>query len=435
MRSIFSKILLWMLGTTVVSLAGFGLTTWLVSASQPERINLIGRMQALQLEGARQAYDEGGPEQLARYLRRVNELFEAEHFLVTPAGKDLVDGQDRSALLANASTAPRPPMPHGGRLVLASPPTDGGPRLLVSIHPRFAPGNFVLYYLWILVVVVGLGYALAVHLARPLRGLRLAVERFGQGDLSARIGSTRSDEIGELARAFDQMAERLTTLMTAQRRFLQDVSHELRSPLARLALAVRLARSSDDRTAALDRVKKDVDRLSRLVDELVQLTAAEGDPRTRNDEEVPLHELLETLVDDCALEAEATGCRVTFRRDGPAVLVGDRELIRRAFENVLRNAVRYAPAGTVVEVELRSAPDTATITVRDYGTGVPEEALAAIFEPFFRVGEDRSRSGGGVGLGLSIARRAVELHGGRISARNAGPGLGVTIELPTVHES
>lgn len=430
MRSIFSKILLWMFGTTIVSLVGFGLTSWLLTAFQPERVNLITRMQVLQLEGARRAYDEGGPEQLARYLRRLDELFDAEHSLVTPAGKDLVSGQDRSALLAKATTFPHPPAPYGGVLVLASTRVDNGPRLLVTVHPRFHPGSFVPYYLWILVVVVGLGYALAVHLARPLRGLQRAVEQFGQGDFSARIGSTRYDEIGELARAFDQMAERIATLMIAQRRFLLDVSHELRSPLARLALAVHLARSSDDRTASLDRVKKDVDRLSRLVDELVQLTAAEGDPQTRNDEEISLNDLLATLIDDCALEAAPKGCQIVLGQDAPVLMVGDRELIRRAVENVVRNAIRYAPDGTTVEIDVRAARDLATITVRDYGVGVPEESLAAIFEPFFRVGEDRSRSGGGVGLGLSIARRAVELHGGRITAHNASPGLCVTIELP-----
>lgn len=430
MRSIFSKILLWVFGTTVVSLAGFGLTSWLLWAFQPDRVDLIARMQTLQLESARRAYDEGGPERLAQYLRRLDELFEAEHFLVTPSGKDLVSGEDRSKLLAGASTPPWPPAPHRGRVVLASPRGDGGPRLLVTIRPRLRPASIVPYYLWILVVVVGLGYALAVHLARPLRGLQRAVERFGQGDLSARIGSTRGDEIGELARAFDQMAERIETLMVAQRRFLQDVSHELRSPLARLALAVRLARSSDDRAASLDRVKKDVDRLARLVDELVQLTAAEGDPQTRNDEDVPLHDLLVALADDCALEAAAKGCRVSLRQDRPMMMVGDRELIRRAVENVVRNAVRYAPEGTVIEIDARASGGLATVTVRDYGVGVPEDSLAAIFDPFFRVGEDRSRSAGGVGLGLSIARRAVELHHGRITAHNASPGLRVTIELP-----
>jgi signal transduction histidine kinase len=434
MRSIFAKILLWMVATTTVSLAGFGLSTWLLSARQPERIDFMERVQALQIEGARRAYDEGGPAQLARYMRRLDELFEAEHFLVAPSGKDLADGRDLSDFLAHAATPPWPPVPRGGLIILASPRKNNDPRLLVVVHPHFHVGRVVMYYVWILFVVAGLGYALAVHLARPLRGLRRAVERFGEGDLSTRIGSTRADEIGQLARAFDQMAERHATLLAAQRRLLQDVSHELRSPLARLTLAVRIARSSDDRAESLDRIQKDVDRLARLVNELMQLTAAEGDIQSRNEEDVPLHELLQALIEDCALEAESKGCRIVLSAADPVVIVGDPELIRRALENVVRNAIRHAPSQTSIEVTLRTFGEIATIVVRDYGPGVPDDALSAIFEPFFRVDQDRNRAAGGAGLGLSIARRAVELHHGQIAAGNASPGLYMTIALPVARD-
>ena len=182
---------------------------------------------------------------------------------------------------------------------------------------------------------------------------------------------------------------------------------------------------------ALDRIKRDVDRLSGLVAELLQLTTAEGDPDARVLEHVDLDELVRDLADDCGLEAEAKGCRLLARSGGPAEVVGDRELLRRAVENVVRNAVRHAPGGTVVELDLRPGAESATIAVRDRGTGVPDDALERIFRPFFRVDDDRSRAGGGVGLGLAIARRAVDLHRGRIGAENAGPGLRVVIELPT----
>jgi signal transduction histidine kinase len=437
MRSIFAKIVIWAIGTIALSLVGFLLTTRVLERYWPRPAEFIARTQALQLEGARRAYAEGGPEQLAPYLRRLNELFfDAEHFLVDPAGRDLVNGADRSALLARAWSSPGPPpRPSGGRLVVLSRvPEDGGSRLLIVVRPprHGWPGDFLPYYLWILLVIVALGYALAVHLARPLQGLRRAVERFGRGDLGTRIGSTRSDEIGELARAFDLMAERIETLLSAERRLLLDVSHELRSPLARLGFAVELARSSDDRDAALNRIKKDIDRLSRLVNELLQLTSAEGDPLSSKLQEVWLHELLRNLIEDCSLEAEAKGCRIVIREAETASLVGDGELLRRAVENVLRNAIRHAPQGTAIDVDLLARERTASIVVRDYGPGVPEALLGSIFEPFFRVGRDRSRAGGGVGLGLSIARRAVELHRGRVEARNADPGLRVTIELPDV---
>ena len=286
------------------------------------------------------------------------------------------------------------------------------------------------YYLWILLVVVLLGYALAVHLARPLRKLRVAVDQFGRGELATRIGSNRRDEIGELARSFDRMAGRIETLMAAERRLLQDVSHELRSPLARLGYAIELGRTGGDPALALDRIKRDVDRLSRLVGELLQLTTAEGDPHARVVERVALNDLLQDLADDCELEVKAKGCRLVATLDGPAPVVGDRELVRRAVENVHRNAIRHAPEGTNVELAQQASPSLAMISVRDYGTGVPEDALARIFNPFFRVDDDRSRTSGGVGLGLAIARRSIDLHRGRIEAENARPGLRVVIDLP-----
>ncbi len=438
MRSIFTTILLWGVATVGLSLVGYYATSRLIDRGRPHMHgggDMMGKTQDLQLEGGRIALEEGGPEKLAQYLQRLNDRFEAEHFLVDASGKDLVDGTDRSALLARASSRTHPPPSSNNPAILARIPRDGGPRLLIAVPPRrHGGGDFLPYYLWILLVIVLLGYGLAVHLARPLRRLREAVDRFGRWDLATRIGSSRRDEIGELARAFDLMAGRIETLMAAERRLLQDVSHELRSPLARLGFAVELGRTGSDPKASLDRIKRDVDRLSSLVDELLQLTSAEGDPQTRVVREVPLDELLRDLEDDCSLEAQAKGCRLFLREDGPVSVLGDSELLRRAVENVLRNAIRHAPEGSTVEIELRRRPDLATITIRDFGPGVPEEALKAIFNPFYRVDDDRSRASGGVGLGLSIARRAVELHRGTIEARNARPGLLVAIELPVASD-
>jgi two-component system sensor histidine kinase CpxA len=274
------------------------------------------------------------------------------------------------------------------------------------------------------------GWVLAAHLARPLRGLRRIVERYGQGDLSARVQSKRGDEIGALERSFDQMAERIETRLSAERRLLQDVSHELRSPLARLAFAVELARSGENPGAALGRINREVGRLTVLVEELLKLAQAEGDPSSREPEDFPLRDLLLALAEDHALEAGARGCRLTVSAQEPGMVRGERELLRRAVENVLRNAVRHAPDETAIATELRQQPGTVTVAIRDHGPGVPDANLVMIFEPFYRVDSDRSRTSGGIGLGLSIARRAVELHSGRILARNAHPGLCVAIELP-----
>ena len=429
MRSIFAKISLWATVTTIVSLVGFAATTRLIWGNLPGPADLVPKIMTLAREDARQAYERDGPRGLARTLRRLDEIFGAEHFLVDESGADLLGGGDRSRWLSMASSPPYPPRRDGGRFILASEPARG-PRLLIAIPATFNPAGLLPYYLWIFLVIAALGYALAIHLGRPLLSLRRAVERFGKGDLAARTGSTRRDEIGELARAFDLMAQRTQTLMTAQRRLLQDVSHELRSPLSRLGLAVRLARTSDDRQASLDRIKREGDRLTALVDGLLRVAEVEEDSRARDREEVRLDELLKALVDEGAMEADARGCRLDLTMAGPVAVSGDRELLRRAVENVLRNAIRHAPVGSAVECGLRRDGGLSTITVRDLGIGVPEGSLAAIFEPFHRVDADRGRSGGGVGLGLAITRRSVALHGGRITAENARPGLRVTIELP-----
>jgi signal transduction histidine kinase len=429
LRSLFTKILLWFLATTLVSMAALLATsTVLLARFGPD--DFFAHTIALQIDDARRAYEEGGSIRLATYLHRLDAFYPVEHFLTDARGRDLLNGVDRSPLLAKAETSPLPFHPWEGPLVVVYDSDDHRYRLIALIQPRHRIWSFLPFYLWILLVIAFLCYVLAVHLARPLGRLRRTVERFGRGDLSARTHSMRRDEIGDLSRAFDRMAERIETLLNAERRLLLDVSHELRTPLARLRFAVELARTSTDREKALARIRKDVERLATLVDELLQLTRAEGDPSSVKPLLIPLHELLQSLVDDCSLEAEMQRCELVLNVDRPATLRGERELLRRAIENVLRNAIRHAPEGTAVQISLGLGPDVVTITVRDHGSGVPEESLEAIFEPFYRLGDDRGRSSGGVGLGLSIARRAVLLHQGRLCARNARPGLIVTIELP-----
>jgi two-component system sensor histidine kinase CpxA len=170
--------------------------------------------------------------------------------------------------------------------------------------------------------------------------------------------------------------------------------------------------------------------LNALVGQLLQVTRAEGDPNSLRRDPVRLDELLQQLVDDSAIEASARGCRLHYGSRAPVTVEGDSELLRRAMENVIRNAIRYSPADAGVEIALARRGHTAVVAVRDYGPGVPEEALTRLFDAFYRVETSRASSSGGIGLGLSIARRAIELHKGGIRARNAQPGLEVEIELP-----
>jgi two-component system sensor histidine kinase CpxA len=310
------------------------------------------------------------------------------------------------------------------------PSRDGKYTLIVDAVIPPGPPSPIPYYLWIVFATIGFCYILAVQIGSPLLALEHTVDRFGRGDLDVRAKPSGSEEFGKLARAFNLMADRLQMLLKAERRLLQDVSHELRSPLARLKFATELARTSGDREGSLDRIEREIDRLTSLVSELLQVTRAENDPQSRNLHLISLSDLVTQVVDDCSVETQAQGCRFQFSIEQDVQILGDRELLRRAFENVLRNAIRYAPEDTKIKVTLQKYTGQGRIEVRDYGPRVPHSALENIFKPFFRVDADRNKNSGGVGLGLSIAERAVAVHGGRIQARNAGPGLAVEILVP-----
>jgi two-component system sensor histidine kinase CpxA len=218
-------------------------------------------------------------------------------------------------------------------------------------------------------------------------------------------------------------------LRASEKRLLLDVSHELRSPLARLNVALELARQGGA-NSALDRIEREAERLNTLVSELLDVTRTRSEREEERRELVRLDELVHRLADDCAIEAESRGCRLEMEAGGPVTVKGDPELLRRAVENVVRNAIRYAPEGSPVQLRVANGSGRATVAVRDFGPGVPPESLPHLFDAFYRVDTDRNRSSGGVGLGLSIARRAVELHHGKMRASNASPGLLVEIELP-----
>lgn len=289
-----------------------------------------------------------------------------------------------------------------------------------------------------IVVVTGLvSVLLARALSRPLRTLRAAASSYGAGDFSVRVSpglTGADDETRALGEELDRMAERIRDLLEAQRRLLRDVSHELRSPLARLGIALELVRrkSPPDAHEALGRIEREAERLNEMIGELLTLARLDSGEGAQARARVELSDLLADLAGDVAFEAEQRGVRVE-RAIAPALAVtGDAELLRRALENVLRNAVRFSPDDAVVEVSLAAHGASLRAVVRDHGPGVPEEALRRIFEPFFRVAGDRARqAGGGTGIGLAITHSAIVAHGGEVRAENAeGGGLRVTIDLP-----
>ena len=428
MRSLLLRILLASLATIVVSLVAFAAA--LAAIIGPINERLIHHFQARQIEELVDAQTRGGSTEVAALLRRLDASLGATHYLTDSRGLDVVTGEDRSALL----NAPRPfvgPPRSGDNLVVVEPSADKRYRLIISAPPLLDAWAFVPYFVVILAAIGLLGWLLARTIVTPLRALAGAVDRFGRGELATRVTSTRRDEIGQLTHVFNEMADRIETLLTAERRLLQDISHELRSPLARLNIAIELARTAPDRDAAAARLQREVDRLTELVGSLLEVTRAEGDPSQRRTEIVRVGDVLHDVAKTCQVEADARGCRLAVHDTARRTLVGDPELLRRAVENVVRNAIRYAPAGSDVELRAQDGPHALTISVRDTGTGVPDELLPQLAQPFFRVEDARDYApDSGVGLGLSIAQRAVQLHHGRLVAENANPGLRVTLTFP-----
>ncbi len=433
MNSLFAKILLWFWCTLAITLVGSAFI-----AAQSARRNAsdiespAAHLLSFELEQARSAYETGGRPGLESFFDTLERVYHTRGILTDENGRDLLTHQDETELIRGARRRRIFAFFGIGGTTVARRSDDGRYWFIFQV-PGGTIGTWFLTpeHLFFLVAAVLLCYWLAYHLTRPVLSLQKAVERFGRGDLSARTGSTRGDELGELARSFDRMASRTATLVDAERRLLLDISHELRSPLARLGVAVELARSGEDLDTALNRIQKESDRLNSLVGQLLEVTRAEGDPQALRRNVVRLDDLVRQVVDDSQIEAAAHDSSIEYSAPGNVTVEGDPELLRRALENVVRNAIRYSPHGAAIRVALTGNGEKASVVVRDFGPGVPPEALPRLFDAFYRVDSDRDRASGGVGLGLSIARRAIEVHHGTIQARNAGPGLEVAIELPS----
>jgi len=322
---------------------------------------------------------------------------------------------------------------HRYTLVLSPPP---GPRLFLGPKGLPIPGLFIA------IISSGLVcYFLAWLLTMPVVRLRAATRRLAAGDLSARAGAPsvrRRDEVAGLMRDFDTMASRLEALVKAQSRLLNDISHELRSPLARLNVALGLARqrSGVESAAMLERIELEAARLNELIGRLLTLARMEDGEQRIPSRPVLLDEIVLTIAEDAEFEAQARHCHV--RSEIPAgswVVRGDASLLHSAIENVVRNAIRYTREGSTVQIHLEKEPidggDEAVVRVTDCGEGVPADALEKLFQPFYRLDDARGRQTGGVGLGLAITERAVRFHGGKVSASNrAEGGLMVEIRLP-----
>ncbi|MBV9671130.1 MAG: HAMP domain-containing protein [Acidobacteriales bacterium] len=320
--------------------------------------------------------------------------------------------------------------------------TDQGEFLAFAEVPLalFPPFHFTGDLLRMLISIAVSGvvcYLLASYLTRPVDDLRRAAQSIAQGDLTARAAArSGNDQISQLVTDFNRMADRLQATMAAQKQMVSDISHELRSPLARLTVALELARARAGEAAqsALNRIDLEATRLNEMIGRILALAQLTSGEIHMNRQVIVLSDLIRDVVEDADFEARARETSVQLHVEPGAeenLIDGYPSLLRSALENVIRNAIAYTSPGTPIEVNHTSTGGRAFIAIRDHGPGVPEEELPKLFRPFYRVDNSRTRHTGGTGLGLAIASRAIALHNGTIEAHNATDGgMIVDIRLP-----
>jgi two-component system, OmpR family, sensor histidine kinase CpxA len=399
------------------------------------------------------AFEHGGAQKARDYLENLQMKQHVRAFVFDEQGNEIT-GRSSSGW-AERVAAGRPLPPHHGmifprpQILTESRASDDGHHLY-TIAMELPPGPRVFFGPWgipvpgLIIAVLSSGivcYFMARYMTKPVVRLRAATRQLAAGDLTARAGAPGSkgrDEIAGLVRDFDTMAARLETLVKAQSRLLNDISHELRSPLARLNVALGLARqrSGIESAEMLERIELEAGRLNELIGRLLTLARMEDGEQRVPATPVLLDEVVLAVAEDAEFEAQARHCHV--RSEIPAgtwPVRGDASLLHSAIENVLRNAIRYTREGSTVEIYLvrieNDGSPEAVVRVTDCGGGVPADALEKLFQPFYRLDDARGRQTGGVGLGLAITERAVRFHGGRVTASNrAEGGLMVEIYLP-----
>ncbi len=316
--------------------------------------------------------------------------------------------------------------------VIFDPPPRRGP-----FSPPFSWGVRASLLVMALAVSGLVSWLLARSISTPVRRLQAAAHTLSAGNLDARAGDAvtkRRDELGGLGREFDSMAERLGALIAARQRLLRDISHELRSPLARMEMAIGLARQDPASTAEqLDRVEREAERLDQLIGHILEYARLERDPATFTFEELDLSELVREILHDAEFESQSPPGRLRLASADVVKIRGEPHVLHSAIDNVVRNALLHGDTHLPIEISVSDETDAVRIAVRDHGPGVRDEDLPHIFEPFYRAGTKDSThvSTEGTGIGLAITQRAAALHGGGVSASNAeGGGLLVTITLP-----
>ena len=463
MRSLFLKIFLWFgLAMVVVNVASFVTGIVTERRSQPPRTNPMASMFGVYAQTAIEVFERDGKSALASYLEHVERASHIHAVVLDERGNEVSGGTlpDGATDLAKRVTENSPFLFHFPKTqqkplaAQAVRGTSGALYVLVGELPKPSfpgppprPGEAgsLLFGLRLagrsLLPLLLIGslfcYWLARYLSTPIVQLRGATQELSDGNLAARVDERllkRRDEIGYLGRDFNVMASRIESLLAAQRQLLGDISHELRSPLARQGVALGLARrrGNPEVSSALERIGREAERMNQMIGQLLTLSQLESGADTLSKVEIDLGGLVQEVADDADFEARSRERSVRIVANEGCTVNGVGDLLRSAIENVVRNAVRHTAPGTEVSIALRcedlNGDRHAVVSVRDHGKGVPEEAIGEIFRAFYRVEHARDRKTGGTGLGLAIAARAVRLHGGTIKATNAPDG-GLMVQI------
>jgi two-component system sensor histidine kinase CpxA len=449
--NLFFKIFLWFLAAIGLMIGVVVFLNWTV---QTEPVVSRWRMSVtnqttIWAETAAQIYAAEGEPGLIKFLNRIRRPENiSEVDLIGVNGKawmaEGINPDNYRELVARALASDTVEIDNQPETALSARRVEfpGGQQYVLVVRwekPRFTPffGESPLRYFRyaaVLLTAILLCWILARYLSSPISKIREATQRLAAGDLSARVGDQlgrRRDELASLAKDFDVMAERLESLVLSQKRLTRDVSHELRSPLARINVALEIAKqkANPEVLPVLSRLESEAQRLNDMISQLLTLSRLEAGSEDVTMQRINLRQLLEQVTADADFEAEAKNRSVKMIQAEDCYVMGSERLLRSAVENVLRNAVRYTKEGTAVEVSLKNGDGRAAIVIRDFGDGVPQTELKNLFRPFYRVSESRDRGSGGTGLGLAIAEQAIKLHRGSIEARNQNPGLAVEIRL------
>jgi two-component system OmpR family sensor kinase len=432
--SIYGRLFLWFCAANLLTMGVSVLIAHAIferNADRPPDIEeVVIRAEAALAEG--RTPDLNAPDDGRRVvLVRDGKSLEGNGDLPRPVARHLEELTDTNAEVR---------LPRGqwlvSRRLAANPPTW---LIVIQGPPRRAPWMrwvpLGLQILLSVLAIAGVGWVVARHLSQPLERIQSVTRRMAAGDLSSRVGNligSREDEYGRLARDFDRMAVQIETLVQSRDQLLHDVSHELRAPLSRLRFALELARE-DHRPETLERADREIARIDLLVGELLALARLDQASKLTTLPDVDLQALAEDVIDAERPQAAHRGVQLQLRSTTPGAVraSADRDGLMRALENVIRNAVRHAPADSEIVVGLDTSATEASLVVRDSGPGVPADELPRLFEPFFR---GKAAAGGeGYGLGLAIVARVMRAHRGRAEARNAaGGGLEVRLAWPKI---